>query len=58
MAYQDVLSPPDLRQSRKPYSPPYGDPLLARATVERVTSPGEVRDLVLGGTMGRLLGIL
>ncbi|WP_326823733.1 amidohydrolase family protein [Streptosporangium sp. NBC_01756] len=37
---------------------PYGYPLLARATVERVTSPGEVRDLVLGGTMGRLLGIL
>ncbi|RCH70196.1 metal-dependent hydrolase [Streptomyces sp. SDr-06] len=37
---------------------PYGDPVLARATVERVTPPGELRDLVLGGTLGRLLGIL
>ncbi|WP_269859628.1 amidohydrolase family protein [Streptomyces sp. RPT161] len=37
---------------------PYGDPVLARTTVERVTPPGEVRDRVLGGTMGQLLGIL
>ncbi|WP_438295350.1 amidohydrolase family protein [Streptomyces sp. HUAS TT7] len=37
---------------------PYGDPLLARTTVERVTPPGELRDLVLGGTLGHLLGIL
>lgn len=37
---------------------PYGDPVLARTTVERVTSPGEVRDLVLGGNLGQLLGIL
>ncbi|GAA2432807.1 amidohydrolase family protein [Streptomyces mauvecolor] len=37
---------------------PYGDPLLARTTVERVTPPGELRDLVLGGTLGQLLGIL
>ncbi|WP_436846136.1 hypothetical protein [Streptomyces chartreusis] len=36
---------------------PYGDPALARATVERVTNPGEVRDLVLGGTAARLLGL-
>lgn len=36
---------------------PYGDPLLARTAVERVTSPGEVRDRVLGGTVGQLLGI-
>ena len=36
---------------------PYGDPALARATVERVTSPGEVRDQVLGGTAARLLGL-
>jgi predicted TIM-barrel fold metal-dependent hydrolase len=36
---------------------PYGDPLLARATIERVTDPGEVRDLVLGGTIARLLGL-
>ncbi len=36
---------------------PYGDPVLARAAVERVTSPGEVRDLVLGGNLGKLLGI-
>ncbi|KAA9151754.1 amidohydrolase family protein [Amycolatopsis acidicola] len=35
---------------------PYGDPVLARATVERVTSPGEVRDLVLGGNAARLVG--
>ncbi|OXR42564.1 hypothetical protein B7C42_05341 [Nocardia cerradoensis] len=37
---------------------PYGDPVLARTTVERVTPPGEVRDLVLGGNLGQLLGIL
>lgn len=36
---------------------PYGDPVLARTAVERVTAPGEVRDLVLGGTLGKLLGI-
>jgi predicted TIM-barrel fold metal-dependent hydrolase len=36
---------------------PYGDPVLARTAVEQVTSPGEVRDLVLGGTLGKLLGI-
>ncbi|MEU5666186.1 amidohydrolase family protein [Streptomyces longwoodensis] len=35
---------------------PYGDPVLARALVERVTSPGDVRDLVLGGTIAELLG--
>ncbi|MFJ4483121.1 hypothetical protein ACIP3D_12305 [Streptomyces longwoodensis] len=34
----------------------YGDPVLARALVERVTSPGDVRDLVLGGTIAELLG--
>ncbi|MFI8244332.1 amidohydrolase family protein [Streptomyces sp. NPDC085866] len=34
---------------------PYGDPVLTRATVERVTTPGEVRDMVLGGTAARLL---
>ncbi|MBD0741214.1 amidohydrolase family protein [Streptomyces sp. CBMA152] len=37
---------------------PYGDPVVARTTVERVTSPGEIRDRVLGGTLGELLGIL
>ena len=36
---------------------PYGDPVLARALVERVTSPGEVRDRVLGGTMAGLVGL-
>ncbi|MFI6684210.1 amidohydrolase family protein [Streptomyces sp. NPDC050485] len=36
---------------------PYGDPVLARTTVERATVPGELRDLVLGGTLGQLLGI-
>ncbi|MBX6768756.1 MAG: amidohydrolase family protein [Actinomadura rubrobrunea] len=36
---------------------PYGDPVLARATIERVTDPGEVRDMVLGGTIARLLGL-
>ncbi|MEU6190671.1 amidohydrolase family protein [Nocardia sp. NPDC047038] len=34
---------------------PYGDPFLARATVERVTASGEVRERVLGGTIARLL---
>ncbi len=34
---------------------PYGDPVLARTAVERVTAPGEVRDLVLGGTLAKLL---
>lgn len=36
---------------------PYGDPVLARATVERVTRPGELRDRVLGGTLAELLGL-
>ncbi|MYW41992.1 amidohydrolase family protein [Streptomyces sp. SID161] len=36
---------------------PYGDPVLARALVERVTSPGEVRDRVLGGTIAELVGL-
>jgi predicted TIM-barrel fold metal-dependent hydrolase len=36
---------------------PYGDPVLARTTVERVTSPGEVRDRVLGGNLAELLGL-
>ncbi|MGZ9933820.1 amidohydrolase family protein [Streptomyces sp. NC-S4] len=36
---------------------PYGDPLLARATVERVTGPGLLRDRVLGGTLAELLGL-
>lgn len=36
---------------------PYGDPVLPRATVERVTSPGEVRDRVLGGNLAELLGL-
>lgn len=34
---------------------PYGDPVLARATVERVTRPGELGDRVLGGTFAELL---
>lgn len=33
---------------------PYGDPAVARLTVERVTAPGEVRDRVLGGTIAEL----
>ncbi|UGQ11484.1 amidohydrolase family protein [Yinghuangia sp. ASG 101] len=37
---------------------PYGDPVLARTTIERVTPPGELRDRVLGGTLGELLGVL
>ncbi|AOP48062.1 amidohydrolase family protein [Streptomyces lydicus] len=36
---------------------PYGDPVLTRALVERVTGPGEVRERVLGGTMAALLGL-
>ncbi|GHG44962.1 amidohydrolase family protein [Streptomyces griseocarneus] len=36
---------------------PYGDPVLARATVERVTRPGALRDRVLGGTLAELLGL-
>jgi predicted TIM-barrel fold metal-dependent hydrolase len=36
---------------------PYGDPVLARATVERVTASGEVRDRVLGATAAALLGL-
>jgi len=40
------------RLSRTP-----GDPVLARATVERVTEPGGVRDMVMGGTIARLLGL-
>lgn len=34
---------------------PYGDPVLARATVERATRPGTLRDQVLGGTLAELL---
>ncbi|MCI2423489.1 hypothetical protein MOQ72_39375 [Saccharopolyspora sp. K220] len=30
---------------------PYGDPVLARATIERVTALGPRRDQVLGGTL-------
>ncbi|MFC7729530.1 hypothetical protein [Actinomadura keratinilytica] len=40
------------RLSRTP-----GDPVLARATIERVTEPGGVRDMVMGGTIARLLGL-
>ena len=36
---------------------PYGDPVLARLAVERATRPGELRDRVLGGTLGSLLGL-
>lgn len=36
---------------------PYGDPFLARATVERVTKPGLLRDRVLGGTLAELLAL-
>ncbi|WP_406637913.1 amidohydrolase family protein [Amycolatopsis sp. WGS_07] len=36
---------------------PYGDPVLARATIERVTPPGELRARVLGGTMAEVLGL-
>jgi uncharacterized protein len=34
---------------------PYGDPVLARQLIERVTPPGEVRARVLGGNAARLL---
>jgi len=33
---------------------PYGDPVLARELIERVTPRGVVRDRVLGGTAARL----
>ncbi|MEU8582006.1 amidohydrolase family protein [Streptomyces abikoensis] len=36
---------------------PYGDPVLARAMVERVTPSGEVRERVLGGNAAQLLGL-
>ena len=36
---------------------PYGDPALARMTVERVTRPGALRDRVLGGTLAELLDL-
>ena len=36
---------------------PYGDPFLARTTVERVTAPGALRDRVLGGTLAELIGL-
>ncbi len=36
---------------------PYGDPVLARAAVERATAPGELRDRILGGTLAELLGL-
>jgi uncharacterized protein len=34
---------------------PYGDPVVARTTVERATPSGEVRDRVLGGNLMELL---
>ncbi|MFC9932015.1 amidohydrolase family protein [Streptomyces sp. NPDC127190] len=36
---------------------PYGDPVVARAMVERATASGEVRSRVLGGTAAKLLGL-
>lgn len=36
---------------------PYGDPYLARSTVERVTHPGSLRDRVLGENLAELLGL-
>lgn len=36
---------------------PYGDPVPARATVERVTTSGEVRERVLGATAAGLFGL-
>ncbi|MEU7254665.1 amidohydrolase family protein [Streptomyces rimosus] len=36
---------------------PYGDPVVARTTVERVTLPGEIRERVLGGNLAELLGL-
>ncbi|WP_406450207.1 amidohydrolase family protein [Streptomyces sp. NBC_01622] len=37
---------------------PYGDPVVARTTVERVTPAGEIRDRVLGGNLAELLGLV
>ncbi|MFI6043299.1 hypothetical protein ACIA8C_16805 [Nocardia sp. NPDC051321] len=34
---------------------PYGDPVIARVTVERATRSAHVRELVLGGTAQQLL---
>jgi predicted TIM-barrel fold metal-dependent hydrolase len=34
---------------------PYGDPCLARATIERVTEPGQLRDRILGENLAELL---
>jgi predicted TIM-barrel fold metal-dependent hydrolase len=34
---------------------PYGDPLLARRLIERVSPPGEVLQRVLGGNLAELL---
>lgn len=34
---------------------PYGDPVVARTMIERVTRPGELRERVLGGTLEELL---
>ncbi|MEU9476260.1 amidohydrolase family protein [Streptomyces sp. NPDC048191] len=36
---------------------PYGDPVVARTTVERATRSAEVRERVLGGNAAALLGI-
>ncbi|MCP2340539.1 amidohydrolase family protein [Actinomadura rupiterrae] len=36
---------------------PYGDPLVTRMMIERVTPSGEVCDRVLGGTAAALLGL-
>ncbi|MGW3201818.1 amidohydrolase family protein [Streptomyces sp. NPDC001118] len=36
---------------------PYGDPVLSRMTVERVTRPGTLRDRALGDTLAELLGL-
>jgi predicted TIM-barrel fold metal-dependent hydrolase len=36
---------------------PYGDPVISRMTIERVTSPGALRDRVLGGTLAELLDL-
>ncbi len=36
---------------------PYGDPLLARQTIERVISSPALRAAVLGGTITALLGL-
>ncbi|MFK4089281.1 amidohydrolase family protein [Kribbella sp. NPDC020789] len=34
---------------------PYGDPCLARATIERVTVPGALRDRIMGENLAELL---